>query len=352
MKEKILKQFIDNEELYKKFTEACSNIINELIITLPTHQITKRIKTKESLSRKIDAKNWKYNDISDITDICWIRIITYFDSDVEKISKVIEKEFKIDWENSIDKRISKSNQFWYKSLHYVVSLNNERVTLPEYSKYHWLKIEIQIRSVLQHAWAEIEHDLWYKWEFEIPENFKRNFSRLSALLEITDIEFDRLKKELREYEEKIDSNIIKMPSNISIDKISLWSYINSNLIFKELMKIITDITNCTFYEVDIAEIDIKRCIFLGLNTIWEINEILEKDKTKYIKFTISFISWKLNSFKWETELPSTLPLLYLQHYIASSKNNIGFLKNYFTEWALWWWADEEYFLSIFNKINN
>ena len=44
--------------------------------------------------------------------------------------------------------------------------------------------EIQFRTVLQHAWAEIEHDLGYKTEFGIPLDVRREFSRVAGLLEI------------------------------------------------------------------------------------------------------------------------------------------------------------------------
>jgi hypothetical protein len=94
-----------------------------------------------------------------------------------------------------------------------------------------LKAEIQIRSILQHAWAEIEHDLGYKSKYSIPFNLRRRFSRLSGLLELADEEFNNLRAELRKYKEKIeDSEYIDK----YIDKISLINFIERSDLVKNI----------------------------------------------------------------------------------------------------------------------
>ena len=47
-------------------------------------------------------------------------------------------------------------------------------------------MEIQIRTVMQHAWAEIEHDLGYKSKEDIPDKYRRQFSILAGLIELAD----------------------------------------------------------------------------------------------------------------------------------------------------------------------
>ena len=98
-----------------------------------------------------------------MTDITGVRVITYFADQVDEIAKVMEGEFNIDIKNSIDKRdILDPDRFGYLSLHYViVSLSSARCALAEYRSFSELKAEVQVRSILQHAWAEIEHDLGY-----------------------------------------------------------------------------------------------------------------------------------------------------------------------------------------------
>jgi len=74
-------------------------------------------------------------------------------------------------------------------VHYLVSLSPQRVTLPEYARYAGLIAEIQARTILQHAWAEIEHDIQYKSVDTIPTGIRRRFMALAGLLEIADREF-------------------------------------------------------------------------------------------------------------------------------------------------------------------
>lgn len=129
MKEDILQQFEDTNQLYSNFGVKCKGILIELLEDrgISVHHISTRTKTKNSLFKKINSKEDNYNTLSDITDICGIRIITYLESDVNKVAELIEKEFHIDTENSIDKRKLKSDQFGYRSLHYVITLNKQEV---------------------------------------------------------------------------------------------------------------------------------------------------------------------------------------------------------------------------------
>lgn len=158
------------------------------------HSISSRTKTIDSFKEKISRPDKNYDQLKDITDIVGIRITTYFSDELDKVSELIKSQFKVDLENSIDKRKSlEPDKFGYMSLHLVAEHNNIRTNLPEYSLFADMKFEVQIRSILQHAWAEIEHDLGYKSEIEIPNIVKRKFSRLSGLLELVDDEFVSIK---------------------------------------------------------------------------------------------------------------------------------------------------------------
>ena len=158
-----------------------------------------------------------------------MRIITYFSNDVDKIANIIRKEFKIDELNSIDKRDPDDpTKFGYVSLHYVVSLRNNRTNLPEAKKFKGLKIEIQIRTILQHAWAEIEHDLGYKSEKDIPKKIKRQFSRLASHIELADEEFIRIRDAINLYRTELQDSLMNHIENIFIDIESLSIFLNSD----------------------------------------------------------------------------------------------------------------------------
>jgi hypothetical protein len=77
----------------------------------------------------------------------------------------------------------------------VVRLGINRNKLPEYKKFAGLTAEIQVRTVLQHAWAEIEHDIRYKSTSTIPHVISRRFMALAGLLEIADREFEAIQEE-------------------------------------------------------------------------------------------------------------------------------------------------------------
>lgn len=210
-----------------------SNKINELLTSLLSsnniivHSITSREKDTIKLKEKILREGKSYlNPLDDITDLAGVRIITYFPSDVDKIIPVIENEFIVDKINSIDKRKTiDPSAFGYASVHLVVQLSQKRINLPEYAIFKDLKCEIQVRTILQHAWAEIEHDIAYKSNEDIPYELRRKFASLSGLLEIADREFESLRKDEKRVRENIESSIKKDIINIPINLDSLRFYL-------------------------------------------------------------------------------------------------------------------------------
>jgi putative GTP pyrophosphokinase len=104
-----------------------------------------------------------------VTDLVGARVITYFADDVDRVARIIRNldNFEIDPRNSVDKRRAlQADQFGYQSLHLVALLSKRRI-FTENREFEGLKIEIQIRSLLQHTWAEIEH-AYYKAERTLP----------------------------------------------------------------------------------------------------------------------------------------------------------------------------------------
>ena len=172
----ILQEYDEKLLLYKTFELKMQHLLNDLLDAqnLKVHSVSTRVKERASLEKKLSLKK-KYNNIQEVTDILGLRIVTFFEDEVDKVAEIISKEFEIDASNSIDKRVIEYDKFGYSSLHYIVSLNSSRNNLAEYKSCKNLKFEIQIRSILQHAWAEIEHDIGYKSKGSIPEIVKRNF---------------------------------------------------------------------------------------------------------------------------------------------------------------------------------
>ena len=89
----------------------------------------------------------------------------------------------------------REERFGYQSEHYLVRLSNKRTALPEYNPHLGLVAEVQVRTILQHAWAEIEHDIQYKSSITIPNTIRRRFMALAGVLEIADREFQAIQDE-------------------------------------------------------------------------------------------------------------------------------------------------------------
>ena len=147
-----------------------------------------------------------------------------FESDVKRISKVIEREFKIDFNHYNNKS---GNKFGYRSVHYVASFNDTRAKITEFKVFSGMEFEIQIRTILQHAWAEIEHDRGYKFQDVLPEysDIKNRFSVISGILKMADTEFDSIVSDIAEYANTVGQNAKDGKIDIPIDSISLKEYL-------------------------------------------------------------------------------------------------------------------------------
>lgn len=150
---------------------------------------------KASLPSEDDPRKPKYpHPLQQITDLVGIRIIAYFPGTLDEIDEVIRQELTITERADKGGQFLKDERFGYQSIHYLVSLSAGRATLPEYSEYADTIAEIQVRTILQHAWAEIEHDIQYKSALAIPRETHRRFMPLAGLLEIADREFQAIQE--------------------------------------------------------------------------------------------------------------------------------------------------------------
>ncbi len=193
---------------HSSYTTMLCELIKSLLksFQIKYHIVECRTKTAESLIEKISRKNIK-SVTKEVTDISGIRIILYYQDDVDKVSKLINDNFLIDKRNSINKaELYDSNQFGYLSIHHIVQLNNNRKNLPEWKIFASLKAEIQIRTVLQHSWASISHELSYKKDYEIPQQLERRLYRLAGLFELADEQF----LDIRNKHDNLDSAIKKL----------------------------------------------------------------------------------------------------------------------------------------------
>ncbi|MHA1463328.1 MAG: hypothetical protein ACTSQ0_09695 [Candidatus Heimdallarchaeota archaeon] len=192
---------------YIEYAELIKKVLSKLLKQYSLHGIIQaRAKTIASFSDKIFRKIDKYsNPIEDMTDLCGSRIILDSIDDVKKTCEVIEQNFIISLEHSEDKleRLSVS-EFGYLSNHYIIRLKKgssllDGLTFPE--RFYDVSIEIQIRTLLQHGWAQIQHDTQYKGDFTIPKHLQRKSYRVAAVLESTDHDFQEMMDDMTDFQE-------------------------------------------------------------------------------------------------------------------------------------------------------
>jgi putative GTP pyrophosphokinase len=286
--QKLVDQYESLLPIYKalvsKLEILLSDIMREKGITV--HSIVGRYKNQSSLAGKLSKKNNEYTELSQITDLAGLRIITYFPNDVDKIAEIIQEEFELDITNSVDKRTTMEvNQFGYLSLHYIASFTDARCKLIEYKSFQDLKFEVQIRSILQHAWAEIEHDLGYKAAVEIPKQVRRRFARVAGLLELADQEFESIKQELESYREDVSSDIKSNPDAVLLDKDSIAIFVTDDLAVKRIDRKIVKLVNGKGREdYEYSERDIVMLSTVGLTTIAAISKSLAENEEAIVKF--------------------------------------------------------------------
>ncbi|KAA0560752.1 hypothetical protein F0342_21565 [Bacillus sp. CH30_1T] len=328
----ILEEYDVKKVIYLEYEEKIISLIRSLLkehgITI--HAIESRVKDKKSLEKKIERKDGKYSTLDEITDTVGLRIITYFEDDVDKIAEILEEEFYLDTQNSVDKRNSSNPEaFGYASLHYILRLKEPRASLPEYQRFNFINFEIQIRSILQHAWAEIEHDIGYKSSVEIPKDIRRNFSRVSSLLELADIEFIRIKKEISEYSIKVKENIQNEKLDIPLDKVTLEEFITDSKVVRELDEFLLDKLNGDHieFEKNFSERTLIRLKLLEISSVEELKNKLESKKTKIKKFATIWLS---DSPREEVikSIAMGLSIFYLMYVLAGESENENFVIEY------------------------
>ncbi|MBW2646569.1 MAG: hypothetical protein JRE23_10390 [Deltaproteobacteria bacterium] len=213
------KRFAQMRKRYKEYASFLDNVLKRacekyapLAIvqvrakTLPSfaEKAIRKLPKSEALNSFTSAKQWTefFDPVNEFTDLCGARVITQTQHEADRICQFIRNNFTIDEVNSEDKRMELSpDQFGYLSVHYIVQIPDLESILDVTAdqKIAQLKAEIQVRTLLQHAWAEVSHDSLYKNQFKVPGKWHRQMARLAAVLEAADKEFTQFADNLHAF---------------------------------------------------------------------------------------------------------------------------------------------------------
>ncbi|MCG7267145.1 GTP pyrophosphokinase family protein [Corynebacterium sp. ACRQJ] len=157
-------------------------------------RVSVRIKDRTSFARKLANEAYPdYGSFTDAHDVIGVRVITFHSSEIPQLKDALSGLFTV--VRVIDKaaETAREGRFGYASQHLIVSAKDEPWAAEDGASPKY--IEIQLRTVLQHAWAEFEHDVRYKNqqhpETSSPE-VQRAFTLAAGLIELADEQFDKI----------------------------------------------------------------------------------------------------------------------------------------------------------------
>lgn len=221
-----LSWFHERLPVFEQLRHRVEQFVKELLAEarIPVSSVTSRVKEPESFKRK--AFDAKYQDPrTEITDLVGVRIVTILESDARSAATLIRTALRVHEPLCPDKDSELgTDRVGYRSVHLVCDLGDDRLALPEYARFATLLFEIQIRSIVQHAWAEFEHDRNYKLGSVLPVSIARRVNLTAGLLEMVDRELDSIAREIKAYGESLQGS--KPPEAEELTNESFKAYIS------------------------------------------------------------------------------------------------------------------------------
>lgn len=221
--------------------------------------ISGRAKAAASLENKIARKIYK-NPLEEIHDLAGVRVVCSYQADAEALTEHLHELFSIHWEE--DKIAGLGAQLMgYGGTHFGVSLGTKYAG-GVYNEITDLKCEIQVRTVLQDAWAIINHHLVYKNEDAVPERLKRDLNNVASLLEVAQSVFDTVRQKKFNYEQEISSKLLStadfLSQKLDLDTLtaySRWKFASMEVSLNWSNRLLSDLqleSYPTLREIDLA----------------------------------------------------------------------------------------------------
>lgn len=258
-------------EEYARQEPLLEQLASEAVFTLnsaikqrkiKTHSVLSRVKTAESIAGK--AKDKELDDpLNELEDLVGVRVVVLFLSDLPRLDKLIRESFDvIHSENKVTD--SDPSSFGYMSVHYVVALD-ESHSGPRYDDLKGIRIEIQTRTVVMDAWANVSHYLDYKGESSIPKDLRKDFFALSGLFYVADQHFeifaDRSRKSQKKAEKELGSGVT---SDIEIDLDTLAAFLarrypdRAQPTRESISDLVEQVTNAGYSDLGALEQDLDK----------------------------------------------------------------------------------------------
>ncbi|GHV46194.1 hypothetical protein FACS1894204_07300 [Synergistales bacterium] len=181
--------YVEKYSLYEEYSARIRNLVQDLVDRedIEPCGVEGWAKAPSELVKSLGA-NYE-GDASSFAadDLVTVRVLVRFPEDVQVVEEVIRSEFKINAERSTTSEgLEDPYRFGYPSVFYVLSLSDSRSELKEWRKYDGLSFTLELRTVLQDAWATISPRVNLSVDAVSEKKLKRKLIRLAALLEEAD----------------------------------------------------------------------------------------------------------------------------------------------------------------------
>ena len=170
----------------------------------PIEHITSRIKSPESIARKIRKKGLELtveNIVKYVNDVAGVRIICSFTSDIYRIASSISNQDEVTVLRVKD-YIANPKPNGYMSYHMIVSipifLTNDVIDT---------KVEIQIRTIAMDFWASLEHKIYYKFEGKAPAGIKDELKECANIISFLDEKMLSINESVKHYHEDFNGGV-------------------------------------------------------------------------------------------------------------------------------------------------
>ncbi len=304
-KSETIRHFLEDHPSYEQLSSEVAYILRKRVkeADIECSAVTHRAKTLNSSLEKVSLKHTE-NPFTEITDLAGVRIVYLYKNDFGRIEKIIEEEFKI--LNKDDKREEQDpDRFGYDAVHYIVQLGRKS-SGARYDDLKEFRCEIQVRTVMQDAWAIVSHHLVYKREADIPKPLMRNLNTLSAVFENADNQFDSIRVEREQYVKKVEKSSTTEDDFLALE-------INVDTVAAFIKKRFPDINflgSAAHISFVLSNLDKER-----YKTLHDFSEVLRRTKKAFEKFN-RIIQSRLTAIE---ALSMSLSIVDRQHRLKAER---------------------------------
>lgn len=225
-------RYVESLKLYEEYATRIRNLVQDLVELegVEFYAIDGWAEAPAELLRVLSRLEEK--DLPGV-DLVTVRVLLRFPEDVLKIEEVVKAEFDIDSSRSVPSTgLEDPYRFGYPAVVYILSLSDSRSKLREWEKYKNLSFRLELRTMLQEAWATIFPKVNQTVGTLSEKKLTRELVLLAALLEKADQGFLTLRNEIKDEALLIPPSSPNHSNNIINDQIEAEKLFTDEELYK------------------------------------------------------------------------------------------------------------------------